>query len=684
VTDVLIAIAVTGTIFIAVGAPFAFSIRSSRDGWIPLVTDSAGFGLVIVPLSIVAWSLVGWWGIAGAAIVVIAFGLLAWRARVGLPSRPIERPPVSLTISWVVVSLVALLLRIHDVNFLPWVGDMGAYVNWSNEFVRTGELSATWPPIYSSFLSLSTAIFGTSGTASGIAITGIVLIAVMARVLNQLVVNRWIVLGLAGAVTFNIHAIWYSTFPSSESLNAPMFLIWVSMLIVTVRSSRAQLPAAAGLTFIVMLHLCLLRGSVSFLLVPALLLAIAAITIPAWRSWGPRIWIFFVASLIAAEVGVWYGVSVIPRYFVDTQLRMLAPGSIFAWGKDIGLFSPGPLLLAVLIAMTAAASLGLRFARRHPEAPRNSRNRVTAVLSIAAAIALAGVLIFALLVGSNIWAIFWRSGIWIALIPILTLTIVSRRTTVREDVPVLFLLMSTSLMLIAFHSFRVGNDRIHAFFLYWDRYLYSEVIPAMLVMSGVGLSALASWAASRWTLPTSRATMFAPVGITALAIAIVTAPHAEAVSRIASDTYMAGAYEFTRELSTDVAESDAVFWGATSPDAAPGFFFPNTWMAFAVPLERTFGLNIPNVDQGNDNFSPDDVITENELDAALESSDIVYVFETQTEIGEPLNERVSSDLSVTSISDRTSNISLLPQGPGLAPWSHANIRVITWTVSRAG
>lgn len=681
--DVLIAIAITGGIFVVAGAPFALSVRGRSEGWLALATDSAGFGLVFVPLAIVAWSLFGIGGIVLAVVVLAGFGYLAWRTRVGLPQRA-PRASTPLIVAWVVVGLVAVALRLHDTNFLPWVGDMGAYVNWSNEFVRTGELAATWPPIYSSFLSLSTALFGIAGTASGIAVTGLVLIAVVARVLTLLAVHRWVVVGIAAALALNVHAIWYSTFPSSESLNAPMFILWGGMLIVTIRAPRAQLPASLGLVFLVMLHLCLLRGSGSFLLAPALLLAVVSIVLPAWRGMSARIWAFFLATLVAAEVGVWYGVSVIPRYFVDMQLRMLAPGSLFTWGKEIGLFSPGPLLLIVLVVMTALAALGLRFALRHPAAPEDAPTKATRVLALLAAIALAGIVVVAGVIGSNIFFIFWRTGLWVPAAAVLALVVVSRRRTVRDDTALVFLLVATSLMLIAFHSFRVGNDRIHAFFVYWDRYLYSEVIPALVVVGGIGISALAAWATTRFTLPSTRALWLAPAGITALAVGIVAVPHAPAIARISEDTYMAGAYDFTERLASAVDVDESTLWGATSADPAPGFFFPNTWMAFGVPLQRSFGYDMANVSQGDDNFSPDDVVTDAQLDEALADDDRVFVFETVTGSGRALDERASAEFTVTRVDEETSDISLLQQERSLAQWTHARIRVVVWEVSRAG
>ena len=679
--DVLLAIAITGAVFVVVGAPFALSIRTAGSGWLTLASDALGFGLVAVPLAIVLWSLYGPLGIALVVVIIAVFAFLAVRAKVGLPSRP-ARAPISLIITWIVVIVVAIALRHHDATFLPWVGDMGAYVNWSNEFVRTGELSPSWPPVYSAFLSLSTALFGSAGTTSGIAITGLTLIAVVTRLLYLLKLNRWVIVGIAAAITFNLHAVWYSTFPSSESLNAPVFIIWATMLVVTIRASRAQLPAAVGLTFLVMLHLCLLRGSGSFLLAPALLLAVTAIALPAWRQWAPRAWAFFIASLIAAEVGVWYGVTYIPRYFVDMQLRMLAPAKLFAWGKEIGLFAPGILLFAVLVVMTGAAFLGLRYAVRHRDGDITKGVRATAILAWVAGGALIVVLALEGIVGANVWFIFVRTGLWLVIVAAVALFVIARRRVVTEEVLVVFLLTASALLLTAFHTRRLGNDRIHAFFMYWDRYLFSEIIPALFVVAAVGANAIVLWLAANGRLAPLATMRWVPVATTAVVVAAIVVPHAPAIARMSEDSYMDGAYPFTLRLASAVSTEEYVLWGATSPDAAPGFFFPNTWMAFAVPLERTFGHEFPNVDQGNDNFQPDDVITTAQIDRGLEKSDSVYVYETQTGKGQPLDERLPDGYTATQQSSTTSDIALLAQERQLAEWTHAEITVVVWEVTR--
>jgi hypothetical protein len=686
VLEVAIAVSVTGLVFTIAGIPFALSIRRDGEGWWDLATDAAALGVVFVTLAITAWAWLGPTGIVLAILVFAAFIYAAIRHRTGLPRR--WRPTNSrgwwLAALWVAVIIAAVLLRLHNVNFLPWVGDMGAYVNWANEFVRTGVLAASWPPIFSVFLSVSTAVFGTAGTTSGIAFTGLLLIAVITRLLRQLSVNRWGIVAVAGALAFNVHAIWYSSFPSSESLNAPLFTMWLSLLLTTIRMRKAQLPAVLGASFLVMLNLCLLRGSGSFLLAPLVALGVASAIIGTWRRWSPRIWLYIISCIAAASVGVWYGVSAIPRYFVDMQVGYLLPSSLFDIGKSSGLFSPSPILLGALLALLALGVCGWWIASRVSRSGADSGGRSTRVLALLAGGALAVGLALECIVGANIWFIFVRAGLWIAVIPIITMIAVGRRRIVGADTPVLFLAMATALMLIAFHTPRVGNNRSHAFFIYWDRYLVSEVIPALVVISGVGVGILITWAATRTRQWRVMQAGWMTTALTAVTIAAITIPNAPSLSLVMRDTYMSGAYSFTQRLLSHVDDGDALLWGATSPDAAPGFFFPNTWMAFAVPMQRSFGATFLNVDQSEYNFAPDDVISLSELREAVAQEGTALVFETQTAYGPPLIDRIDpAILSVTRVAEETSDISLLAQRPQLADWTHAHIHVAVWSVQAA-
>lgn len=681
--EVAVSVLTTGSMFFVLGIPFAFAVRRRGEGWIPLAIDAALLGTVYLTLAVTLWT---WLGVAGVVIsALLLAAAIAWVAvrRPGLPPRPV-RPSWLLLALWAVIIVVAILFRLHDSTFLPWVGDMGAYVNWANELVREGALNASWPPVYPVFLAISTLLFGTAGTTSGIAWCGFLLLAVIARVLGQLGVNRWVVAGISGAVALNVHAIWYSYFPSSETLNAPVFLLWISLIITAIRAERRALPAVLVLIGLVMLHLGLLRGSGSFLLAPVLIVAVLTCVIPSWRGWAVRSWLAFTASLIGAEVSIWYGVSVIPRYFVDTQLRYLVPGRFFDAVESIGLVRPGPVMLVVLIVLAAASIGGVAWARRASGRSTEGGEVATTRLALVAAAVLVVVIALEGIVGANVWFILYRSGIWIAAAAALGLVAVARRRSTTDTVPVIALLGLTTLMLIAFHTNRLGNNRSHSFFMYWDRYLVSEVIPAMLVLAGVGVAWLAGMVTARVRLPGDRLRTGAPAVVALVAIAATALPSIPILRLEAQDSYMAGAYDFETRLMSHADRDDALMWGATAHGYAPGFFFPNTWMAFAIPMKRSFGYDFLNVDQGVYNFGPDDIIDTAELREAVAEHPEILVYETQMATGIPLGDRIHDPaFRIEKVGDEVSDISLLKQAPLLQDWTRARINVVIWRVVRA-
>ena len=689
--EVAMAVAVTGILFLFVGIPFASALRDPDEGWIAWLTDAAGYGVVYLTLAITAWN---WFGIPAiilAALILAAFAVFAVRRRVGFPRRGRVKPRRSLVIVWVLVVIVAIAFRLHDSTFLPWVGDMGAYVNWANELLRTGHLAASWPPIYSVFLSVGGAIFGPAGTTAAIPFTGFLLIAVVARLLTRLKLNPWIVVGIAGALALNIHAIWYSYFPSSESLNAPVFILWLSLFLSVLTAPRKLLPAALVMSFLVMLDLCLLRASGSFLLVPLLLLVVFATILGAWRRWAPRMWAFFFATLAAAEVGIWYGVKFIHSYFVTTQVQQQLPARAYDLLHQLGLLSPNFQLVAALLFVLVLAAAGYYWAVRASRKQSERGLRASGVLALIAAIALALAVILEAAVGANIWFILLRMGLWLVVLAIAALVIIWRRRDVGPQSALVFLAAATVLLLIAFQTHRLGNNRPHAFFLYWDRYLVSEVLPALVVLAAIGASLLlpiisAWWRRRNPEVPGgARLRSMAPALATVVAVILTALPSIPILTLEAEDTYMAGADTFTSKLMSFTKPDDTLLWAGTSTARAPGFFFPNEWMAFAVPMTRSFGYSFVNVRQGHNDFRPDEVPSAGELAADVDKHGTVYVYEVQKASGEPLDQRLAtSGLKIVQVGEATSDISLLQQRPQLQHWTHAKIHVVVWEVSTNG
>ncbi|MDQ1555868.1 MAG: hypothetical protein QOI02_870 [Actinomycetota bacterium] len=688
--EVAIAVLTTAAVFLLVGTPLALAVRLRSEGWIPLLIDALLFGLVASTLSI---ALATWLGVAGivlAALVWLGFTWLGIRRirEAGWPPR--VRPGIAIVIAWVIVGIVTVFFRLQNDNFLPWVGDMGAYVSWADQFVRTGVLSATWPPVFPVYLAMSAAPFGIENVGATLPLTGIVLVLAVARLLRQLGVNRWIVVTAAGAVALNLHAIWFSEFPASESLSAPLFVVWLSLLVTAIRSRTPQLVAVYGMSFIMMIELSLLRGSGTFMLAPVVLLAVLTAVLPAWRRLAERSWGFLIANVAGFAVAYWYGVTEIPGYFVETQIRSILGNTIFGILTASRLVAPGPILVIALLVATGIPFLVWRLWVRRL-VPGEKGSRVAGILGLIAGAALLLGVTADLAVHANVGAILARMGLWLVVLGAAGIILGTRKRPVDVLTAVITVTASLTLLLIVLQTPRLGLDRAHAFYLYWDRYLFSEVFPALVVLSGVGASLLLAVIAERrprWRETFARRNGLLAAGAAIVAIALSASYSIPQHVLVKQHTYLEGSFAFTTSLKAQIpaaatARQPTVLWGATDSGFAHGWFFPNTWMAFAIPLERSFGVHIANVNRGNPNFGPDEVLTAGRLAsfATCVPGQPMIVFETQVD-APSLEKRVSTaGITITPLRTLTSNLQVLMQPPTNGGWQQARIPVRVYRVA---
>jgi hypothetical protein len=680
-----------GVVFVLIGLPSAVLLRVRAEGWVAALADAAIHGLVWLPLAVTAWAWLSWWGL-GAVLATWAATLIVVLRRRSWPSvRRLRRSRADVAIgaSWFGVLAVATLLRLREVNFLPWVGDMGAYVNWANEFVRIGELQSKWPPLFPAYLSVSTWAFGPEHTTIGMAATGLVLIVAVGRLLTTLRVDRWLVLAGAAAIAVSVPAVWYSSFPSSESLNAPIFVLWVMLILRVLRAEGGPgLPAvvAVGVT---MLALGLLRGSGGLLLAPLAVALVLVLVVRVWRPVALDLWRVFAASTVAALVAYWYGISEIQPYFVDTQLKDLVPGPLFQRVADLGLFDATPRTFAVLaVALTLFAAAGSWTVRRIA-----AQNPLDRAMTWAPTLLLVGTAaVFSLLIaaqayrGSEMWAIVGRMGWWPAFGAVVALVAAS---AIRRPADQVLVLISglTVLMFVALHASRLAPVTSHAFYLYWDRYLVSEVLPLLVVLTFLGLSLLVRDGARLLELKVRGRDV--PAGVVAafvgaMTLAVVVPPSLPTLRLTTDDVYMRGAYDLTSEIARLVGDPKTpVYWSANANTRVPDFFFPNTWMAFAVPLEVSFGYNVFNVhpDAGRDRERDEVLNAENvALTTACAGGDDFVVLDMDTG-GAPLDKRLAgSGAIVKEIGTAKGPVLFLAQPAAPRGWFSVDFSVTGWRV----
>jgi hypothetical protein len=682
VVDILgIVLFFVGTFFV-LGLPISLVLRRSSEGWVAYAADSTLYGFLFGTMTVTLYTWLGWFGLAMALTSWLGFVGGAVR-RGEFPAQHGSPPRRALIVGWVALFAGAILLRLHSVNFLPWVGDMGAYINWANGWQISGAFASAWPPVTSVFLSLSSFIFGTAHTASIMPVAGIMLLIALPRLLQRIGLGPWVVFAATAFMAFQQHAVWYSSFPSSESLSLPLFLIWIIVILEVLVGSRWQLVPAWGVVALSTLSLCLLRGSGTLLLIPLIAVALLSLVVSPWKHLAGRFLIVLSAATTGAVIGFWYGITIIPNYYVTMQFRDILPSSLFEFLVSAGLTEPSPLLILILVAVPALFT-GLALLReKSKKQVILTDSRILRVVQIFVVLSLVAGVVGMALIGATTWSILLRmSPLLLIGCGAVFLQPVFRKLTVPQQL-IASLLMATSLMFLGLHTIRLGIGLRHAFFLYWDRYLVSEYLPAATALTAIALGALAPVINSRRK----------KIVASAIAVTIVAIPSAPSLFLQSQDTYMKGAYTFTRELialagdpTTGSAPGSAnvapIVWSGTSRGTAQGWFFPNTWMGFAVPMVRSFGLEVLNASQSQDNFAPDEVLTAGSLrDYARCSPDgTLVVFETQHG-NLALDERVQDvGIVFAPLGTATSNISLLSQ-PADGGWTHANITVRAWEVS---
>ncbi|MCG7286820.1 hypothetical protein MHY85_12655 [Cellulomonas sp. ACRRI] len=683
-----LATVVLGGLMLLCGLPFALALRRPRDGWVAAGVDALLLGVVALPLAVTLWA---WWGVAGAVLPAAAWCAAAVavlrRGRAGLPPAPARpgRDGAARGVLWCGVLVAAALLRLRQVEFVPWVGDMGAYVNWANELVRTGALEATWPPLLPAYLAVGGALLGTAHTTAGMALVGLVLVLALARLAQQVGVGPWAVLAAGAVVAVHGHAVWFATFPASESLAAPFLVVWLltvhRALTAPTRAARWPHVLAGG---VVVVALCLLRANGPLLLVPVLAVLVAVLAVPAWRRFAGAWSGVSAAAVAGSAAGYWYGVAVIPAYYVDMQLPLFLPARALAVLGGLGVLdgtarTAGLLLAVVAVVCAALPALGARVARRAAASPvPPSRRSETAVL-LAAAVALAGLLAVLAVQDGDVWRIAGRLGVWLCAAGVLGAA-TARWLPDEAARPVLLVAVATVLLYLVLQDARLGEPREHAFYLYWDRYLVSEVLPCLVLLGAVALhqgSRAVAAGLRRLRVGRPAGAVAAPVAVAATVAVVVWA--APGLRHANGDAFLRGARAFAEDLAdVALAQGAPVVWAAAGDDEIADYFFPNTWMAFAVPLAVTWGLDVADLDVGD--FEPDVPAGEGRLRRVATCADGDELTVLEVDRGGPgLAERLDgSDIAVTHLGRVRGSWRVLPQRHEPDEWRTVAFEVDAW------
>ncbi len=499
------------------------------------------------------------------------------------------RAPVDrlVTVAFPVVVVVALFLRQGPSYFIFETGDMGEYVNDANILINRHFLNASFPHGFTLFLSGTHLVLGREHTVAGLPALGVLLLIAVFAYTRAIRLHPLAALGIAVLIAAHPVTVWFSLFPVSESLYAALLIISL-YFVVQARSNTSNAHAVlGGLSVGVML---LVRGN-AMLLAPIIVVAmLASAMIDDERT--VRVHrLFTVVGLLALSVAYAYNVRYLPAYFVENQLNQILPHRVYRLANTLHLFDVSiELVLAIAVAIAAVLAATALVTTR-------LRTKVIDRPTTFWRVAYAG----SVVVTGALLLVIHHAGLkdalarWGAVLVLLTIVgvlgVVVRPGRYLDGVSAFLLLLVICTYSVLFAA-RVPRSLSHAYYLYYDRYLFSEVLPAALVFAAIALHVIVDAYGSvvGRQVVRSRAAV-ARVAIVGLCIvaAIDFVPEVRETHRITRFPLFGASYATLARLDALTRTKGPGNIVYSAPKTIPaGWFFPNTFRAFALPIVQSF------------------------------------------------------------------------------------------------
>jgi hypothetical protein len=513
--------------------------------------------------------------LALATLVVIGIGLAlgGWRLFVN---------PPALGGWWAVLTFgigaLAIVLRTHPSYFIFETGDMGEYVNFGNQVARGAPLIQSFPHGFTMFLASSNMLLGRAHTVGGLPALGVTLVFGVIAFAHALSLRVWA--AFAGALLVAVHpsAVWFSTFPVSESLYA-VLLTAGAYFLLRARIDRSHWYAAvAGITLGLLL---MVRGN-GMLLVPIVVVLWGASALTDDDDTFRVQRTLTGVALASISLAYLYDVRYLDKYFVNKQLHEFLPSGAFRVANHVHWLSWSWSLLAAIIVLLAGTIFVGNLLRRW--AQRVDVFRWCTVAAVA--VALIAILVVG---GRGLGDALLRWGPLVLLLSLGGLVMVLVRPARYLDAgTTLFVVLGIVTYSVLFAS-RHHTPKGAPYYLYWDRYLFSEVFPLAIVLALIGLRALTEWLVAlqpRRTLA---------IAIAAILGAVLLVPDLVETRKATRATLFGDAYgalaKIDKMTRTPNGQKPAIVYSGleTMP---PNWTAFDTSRAFALPLFQTFKRNV--------------------------------------------------------------------------------------------
>lgn len=561
------------------GVPLALLLlREVRPGASVVLVTAAGVGLA-------TWQAIGFplvhhgrFDAPTLAISGIALALVAWipaRRHVGV-LRP--RRPRWLGALLALLAVPAVLLRDSPIYFIYQVADFGEYVNRANFVADGGRFGGWFVNGFPLLLAESHLLVGEAAHVHAMPFLGLLTGAILLAACRIARVPDVVLAALAVVWVVHVQSVWFGQFPASEVPYAAFLALSLLLAAAAIRSGDARPAVAGGLLGFA---LVVTRGN-GLVYLPMVVGGLAIVPLLVGAS-SVRI---LRLHLFALTAGLWsgtlYDARFNPTYFLDAQAGTRLPGA--AGDAFVRLDEPlVAVALSVVVAVLAgaAAALGslLERLRDRPGAlPLLRRSLVGGAVAVAVAAHL-------VVIPSAQWRPRYEVlGVAVA-VPLVLAVAVWLRDRVADDVA-RYLLGWTTLVGLAMTTFQASRliksvTVDGPWFLYWDRYFFSEVFPLLLLAGAVAAGTLV--AQTRRRSPTNRA----PSALAGVFVLAVLWDQWGPVSTATEREMFADTYDEFATIDSLLAGDLPVVYDGT-PVVPDEWIWSNTVRTVLQPLEQTF------------------------------------------------------------------------------------------------
>jgi hypothetical protein len=577
----VLATAVLGSLVLLPGIPLALVVGRGGDEerrWSGVLVEALLLGLCWWLLLGLWFSHAGWFAPWQLLLPTLAVTAVAWA--LAIPMR-VRRPELT----WfggaiATLSMLAVWLRSEPFYFLFQIGDFGEYVNRANAVADGGGFIGWFTQGFTVALAMTHLALGEASTVDLMPFLGVVLLAVTVELARRLGAPP-----IAQAVVAVIMAVgevpvWFGRFPASETLYAVLQVGLVLLVVTAVQRGSTRLAMAGG----VVCGLLLVTRGNGILLGPIVVLTVLLGALVVSRRTLDVLVRFTWAAMLSLGAAFVFNARFSHPYFIAEQLPKFVPDPLFRHLEGMG----GLRFAAPRLLLLVAGTWGLTWLARRVHG-RVSPERVALVLGAMAAVAV--VVIVVVFDARGIADALGRYDVVVEVLAVVGLGAALWRFRGSLDdaqrIGVVLVVLVCGAFAVLYAE-RLPLPRYAPYHLYWDRYLFSELFPLMVL-------------ATMWAVALLVKRVPAPVlgaGVVALGVWL----HSQA-GLTREDVFMDDAYGQLQAIAEAIPEEGFYFVGILPQDVPGVLCHPNTHRIVASPLATTF--NRPLLNGGLAPYAPD-------------------------------------------------------------------------------